>query len=152
MLGQTIGETFTASCQKTFLSQTYGGCMVPVGPNTVTGTLTTVTSASVFYSSARSEAADTFGAGTIQFTSGPNAGLKALEVKSFAAGVITTLEPFYYLPVAGNAYTLTRGCRKRMADCQARWNGATFNNIANFGGFPYIPAGSVYATVGQGGG
>jgi hypothetical protein len=125
---------------------------VSLAANTVTGTLTSVTSASVFTSAARTEPADTFGAGTIKFTSGPNAGLKALEIKSFAGGVITTFEPFYYLPVAGNSYSMVRGCRKRLADCQARWNGsATYSNVANFGGFPWIPTGSTYAQIGQGG-
>lgn len=152
VLGQTVGQTFTAQCPKVFLSQTYAGCMVPVAANTVTGTLTAVASAFSFTDSARGEAADTFGAGAIRFTSGLNAGLKAIEIKSFAGGVITTFEPFYYLPQAGDAYSMTRGCRKRMADCQNRWNGSgSFNNIANFGGFPYIPAGSVYAQAGQGG-
>jgi hypothetical protein len=79
----------------------YAGCGVSLAANTVTGTLTSVSSASVFTDSARAEAADTFGAGTIQFTSGLNSGLKPLEIKSFASGVITTFEPFYYLPVMG---------------------------------------------------
>jgi hypothetical protein len=58
------------------------------------------------------------------------------------------LRPFYYLPVAGNAYSMVRGCRKRLSDCQARWNGSgTFSNVANFGGFPWIPTGSTYAQV-----
>jgi uncharacterized phage protein (TIGR02218 family) len=152
-LNQSVGQTYGAQCPKLFCGTEYAGCGVSLAANTVTGTLTSVSSASVFTDSARSEASDTFGAGTIQFTSGPNAGLKALEIKSFAAGVITTYEPFYYLPVAGNAYSMVRGCRKRLADCQSRWNGSgTFSNVANFGGFPWIPTGSTYAQVGQGGG
>lgn len=152
VLGQTVGETFGAQCPKVFLSQTYAGCMVPVAANTVTGTLTGVVSSARFQDTARGEAADVFGAGTIQFTSGPNAGYKPLEIKiHLANGTIEVFEAFPFLPVVGNAYTMTRGCRKRMADCQARWNGtATYNNIANFGGFSYIPAGSVYAQAGQG--
>lgn len=151
-LGQTVGETFGAQCPKVFLSQTYAGCLVPVAANTVTGTLTAVTSAARFRDAGRGEAADTFGAGTIKFTSGPNADYPALEVKIHQAdGTIEVFEAFPFLPAVGNTYTMTRGCRKRMSDCQARWNGtATFNNIANFGGFPYIPAGSVYAQAGQG--
>lgn len=147
-LNQTIGQTYGAQCPKTFGGQEYAGCMVNLAANgnTVTGTLTGVTSASVFTDSGRGEAADTFGAGTIQFTSGPNAGLKALEIKSFAAGVITTFEPFYYLPVAGNTYIAIRGCRKRMSDCLARAGGS---NIINFGGFPWIPTSSTYTQVGQ---
>jgi uncharacterized phage protein (TIGR02218 family) len=151
-LNQTVGQTYGAQCPKLFCGTEYAGCGVSLAANTVTGTLTSVTSASVFTSAARTEAADTFGAGTIKFTSGPNAGLKALEIKSFAGGVITTFEPFYYLPVAGNAYSMVRGCRKRLSDCQARWNGSGIvSNVANFGGFPWIPTGSTYAQVGQGG-
>ena len=151
-LNQTVGRTYGAQCPKVFCGTEYAGCGVSLAANTVTGTLTSVTGASVFTDTTRSEAADTFGAGTIKFTSGPNAGLKALEIKSFAAGVITTFEPFYYLPVAGNSYSMVRGCRKRLSDCQARWNGsATFSNVVNFGGFPWIPTGSTYAQVGQGG-
>jgi uncharacterized phage protein (TIGR02218 family) len=149
-LNQSVGQTYGAQCPKTFCGTEYAGCGASLAANTVTGTLTGVSSASVFTDSARAESDDTFGAGTIQFTSGPNAGLKPLEIKSFAAGVITTFEPFYYLPVVGNSYSMVRGCRKRLSDCQARWNGtSTYSNVENFGGFPYIPTGSTYATVGQ---
>ena len=145
VLNQSVGQTYGAQCPKVFGGTEYAGCGVSLAANTVTGTLSSVTSASVFASAARTEPADYFGAGTIQFTSGPNAGLKALEIKSFAAGVITTFEPFYYLPVAGDAYTMVRGCRKRLSDCQA------YSNVVNFGGFPFIPTGSTYSQVGQGG-
>ena len=152
VFGQTVGETYGAQCPKAFCGTEYAGCGVSLAANTVTGTLTSVTNASTFRDSGRAEAADTFGAGTIQFTSGPNAGLKALEIKSFSGGTITTFEPFYYLPVVGDAYTMVRGCRKRLSDCQARWNGtSTYSNVVNFGGFPWIPTGSTYAKVGQGG-
>jgi uncharacterized phage protein (TIGR02218 family) len=150
-LGQTVGQTYGAACPKVFGGTEYAGCGVSLAANTVTGTLTSVSSASVFTDSVRAEAADTFGAGTIQFTSGLNSGLKPLEIKSFASGVITTFEPFYYLPVIGDSYTMVRGCRKRLSDCQSRWNGSgTYSNVINFGGFPWIPAGSTYAQVGQG--
>ncbi len=145
VLNQSVGKTYGAQCPKVFGGTEYAGCGVSLAANTVTGTLSSVTSSSVFTSAARTEPADFFGAGTIQFTSGPNAGLKALEIKSFAAGVITTFEPFYYLPVVGDAYTMVRGCRKRLSDCQA------YSNVVNFGGFPFIPTGSTYSQVGQGG-
>lgn len=152
-LNQSVGRTYGAQCPKTFCGQEYGGCMVPLAANTVTGTLTSVTSAAIFRDSARAEAADIFGAGTIRFTSGPNSGLKALEIKSHQAnGTIEVFESFYYLPQVGDAYSLVRGCRKRLSDCQARWNGsATFNNGANFGGFPNIPTSSQYSAFGLGG-
>ena len=146
-LNQVVGQTYGAACPKTFCGQEYGGCMASLAANTVTGTLTSVSSAAIFTDTARGEAADTFGAGTIQFTSGPNAGLKAQEIKSFSGGVIEVFEPFYYLPVAGNAYSMVRGCRKTISACQARVGGS---NIANFGGFPWIPTGSTYGQFGQG--
>ena len=149
-LNQTVGKTYGAQCPKTFGGTEYAGCGVSLAyPNTVTGTLTHVASASVFRDSGRSEAADIFGAGTIAFTSGANAGLKPIEVKQYAAdGTITVFESFYYLPAVGDAYTMVRGCRKRLIDCQSRAGGS---NVANFGGFAYIPNGSTYAQVGQGG-
>ena len=147
-LNQSIGDTYTSACSRVFGDTQ---CGVSLASNTVTGTLTSVTSASVFRDSARGEADDIFGAGTIKFTSGVNAGLKPLEIKSFSGGTVTTFEPFYYTPSVGDAYTMVRGCRKRSADCKVRWNGSTtYSNILNFMGFDFIPLGSTYAKFGTG--
>ena len=149
VLNTTGGSTYTVKYKKKFCGTEYAGCGMSLAANTVTGTLTSVSSASVFYSDARTEPDDTFGAGTIQFTSGPNAGLKPMEIKSFASGVITTYEPFYYTPLVGDSYSMVRGCRKRSSDCKNRWNGTTYvSNILNFDGFENIPEGSTYAQVG----
>lgn len=150
VLGQTVGRTYGAQCDKTFCSQGFAGCKAPLAANTVTGTLTHVTSTRLFRDSARGEAADTFGAGLIRFTTGANAGLKAQEIKSHAAdGTIELHEGLYYAPAIGDAYSLVRGCRKRLSDCQARWNGtATYNNVANFGGFPHVPTATQYGQIG----
>ena len=111
----------------------------------LTGTLTAVTSSFVARDAARVEAADHFTAGWIRFTSGNNAGLKALEIKSYASdGTFETFEPFYYLPQVGDAYETRKGCRRREADCQA--NG----NIINFFGFTRIPTASTYISIGDG--
>lgn len=54
--------------------------------------------------SARIEAADWFGAGTLQFTSGANTGLRPLEIKAYAAdGTIRTHEAFHYAPAIGDS-------------------------------------------------
>jgi uncharacterized phage protein (TIGR02218 family) len=143
-LNQSAGETYTASCQKIFGGQDFAGCKKDLVPLTVTGTLTAVTSNAIFRDSARTEAADYFGAGTIAFTSGANAGLKPQKIKTHAAdGTITLHEPFHYPVVIGDAYTLIPGCRKRQADCRDKWN-----NIVNFGGFSYVPTQSIYTQVG----
>ena len=54
-LNQTVGQTYGAQCPKVFGGQEYGGCMVNLAANgnTVTGTVTSVTSASVFTDSGR---------------------------------------------------------------------------------------------------
>jgi len=142
-INQSVGKTYTAACPKTFGGTEYGGCNANVASFTVTGTLTSVTSLSIVTDSARAEADDYFGAGTIQFTSGLNNGLKPLEIKSFAAGVIETFEPFYYTPVIGDAYTMIAGCRKSLEDCRDK-----FNNVVNGGFFPNIPTSSQAAQVG----
>lgn len=143
-LNQSIGKTYTASCPKTFGGTEYAGCMKALGPLTVTGTLSAVTSSSIVRDAARTETADYFAAGTLQFTSGANAGLKPLEIKRHEAdGTLEVFEPFFYLPVVGDTYTLIPGCRKRLADCRDKWA-----NVVNFGGFSFVPTGSQYAQAG----
>ena len=78
-----------------------------------------------------------FTRGLVTFTSGPALGLK-IEVKAHAkiAGVVT-MELWSEAegpPVAGNVFTVTAGCDKRLATCRAR-----FSNAVNFHGFPHMP-------------
>ena len=140
VLGQSCGKLFTASCQHTPWD---AGCGISAASVTVTGTLTAVTSGYVFRDAARTEAADWFAAGTIQFTSGANAGLAPLEIKAYAAnGTITLHESQYYPPQIGDAYSMVKGCRRRRADCKAN------SNIINFFGFPDMPQSGDYIRVG----
>lgn len=149
-LNQSVGEIYSASCPKTFCGQEYGGCMASLAANTVTGTVYGIVNAYTVQLADRSEPDDTFGGGTIRFTTGPMAGLKAMEIKTHDADMkyFTTFEPFYYLPAIGDQYEMVRGCRKRLSDCQSRVGGS---NVVNFGGFPWVPTSSTYAKVGQGG-
>lgn len=143
VLSQSVGRVVGPSCDKVFGGQGFAECKKDLVALTVTGTLTDVASASSFTDSARTEAADWFGLGTIVFTSGANAGLKAQEIKSFSGGVITTYEPFYYTPQIGDAYSMVPGCRKTLDACRDK-----YNNVLNFGGFPFKPPTSVYASRG----
>ncbi len=140
LLGQAIGKTYMPACQKKFGGQEFAGCKVALGPLTVTGTLTSVTSQTQFQDNIRTEAEDYFGEGTIAFTTGQNAGLKPLEIKTYLAdGSITVHEAFHYPVAVGDAYTMIPGCRKRQQDCRDKWA-----NHVNFGGFSYIPTSSQY--------
>lgn len=140
LLNQSVGQTYTALCSRTFGDARCGKNLAAL---TVTGTLTHVTSNYAFRDSARTEAANYFTAGTIAFTSGANAGLKAQEIKAHAAdGSIEIFEPFHYTPAVGDAYSLIPGCRKRKVDCQG------WNNVENAMAFWDIPQGSAYSQIG----
>lgn len=140
VLSQSVGSLYTASCQRIYGS---AACGINLASVTGVGAITSVTSSQVFRDSSRTEPADWFGAGTIQFTSGPNVGLRPLEIKSYGAdGTITTFDPLYYAPSIGETFSIVKGCRRRQQDCVAQ------SNIVNFFGFTRIPTGSTYATIG----
>lgn len=111
-------------------------CGVDLTPFTHSSTLTSVTSSSVFIDTARTETTDYFQNGKITFTSGPNSGLGTFQIDSWnpTTKEFTLRRPLPYLPVAGNAYTAIRGCRKRFsADCITK-----FSNADRFGSFPHV--------------
>lgn len=162
VLSQSTGRSYSPTCTWTLFDQTIDGTILPwqqsrcTGPRSapdgpdiedyrVTGTLTAVTDQYRFTDSARTEADDWFAYGAIRFTTGPNAGLKPLEIKSYAAGVIETHEAFFYLPAVGDAYEMIPGCRKDGATCKEK-----YGNKINFGGQDHIPAPSQYAEIGRG--
>ena len=143
-LNQSHGLSCMPGCRHAFGSQGYAECGVALGPITVSGTVTHVISGTSIRDSALAQAADYFGAGTIEFTSGANTGLKPLEIKSHAAdGTLVVHEGFYYLPEVGDAFSLIPGCRKSREACRDKWN-----NILNFGGLPDLPLNSTYTQIG----
>lgn len=163
VLSQSVGHTYSPSCQYTLFDETLDGRILlpsqsrcsgprssPDGPvladHKVTGTLTSVTDQYIFRDSARTEPADWFGYGAIRFTTGPNAGLKPLEIKSYALnGTIVLHEAMFYLPEVGDQYEMIPGCRKRFAeDCVGKWS-----NGKNNGSHPHVPVPSVANQVGR---
>lgn len=99
-----------------------------------TGTLTGVTSQTVFTDSSRSEADDYFGNGELTWNTGLNAGY-TFHVDAYDGTLkkFTLRKPAPYLPVIGDTYTAKRGCRKRPADCLSR------SNSINADFFPWMP-------------
>jgi uncharacterized phage protein (TIGR02218 family) len=72
--------------------------------------------------------------GSIVFTAGVNANLRA-TVKSATQGAsLALMYPLPSQPNVGDAFTVYAGCDHTSATCQAR-----FNNLAAFRGFPYVP-------------
>ena len=74
----------------------------------------------------------TYALGTVQFTSGLNAGYRQ-TVTRWAAPVLQMTQPFPFAVAAGDTFTAYPGCDYQLSTCGA------FANTINFGGFPYIP-------------
>jgi uncharacterized phage protein (TIGR02218 family) len=71
--------------------------------------------------------------GQILFTSGPNNGLLK-AVKQYLGQNFFFNSPLPFLSNAGDTFTAYPGDDKTQATCKNK-----FNNLANFGGFPYVP-------------
>lgn len=143
-LSRSVGRVYTAACPKRFGGTEYAGCGVSLAAHTVTGTITGVTSRTVFRDSARGEAAGYFVPGELRFTSGANADMPAIAVAAYAAnGTITLAEAAFDPVLPGDHYSLLRQCPKTLPGCVAR------GNAINFGGFPNIPDGQAYNAIGQ---
>lgn len=76
-----------------------------------------------------------FDNGQLVFNSGANSG-HVVAVKAYlsASGEVFFVVPLPALPSAGDAFTIYPGCDKTQGTCQTK-----FSNLANFGGFPYVP-------------
>lgn len=75
-----------------------------------------------------------FAQGSIIFTSGANANIRA-TIRSVVPGVsLTLMYPLPFPPASGDAFSTAYGCDHTPNTCVAR-----FNNLVNFRGFPYVP-------------
>jgi uncharacterized phage protein (TIGR02218 family) len=129
-LQQIIGRIYAPACDADLGD---ARCGIALASYTVTGTATAVSSQHQFTDSSRAEAAAYFEGGKLIFTSGDNVGY-AMEVKSFASGVITLQQGMPNPIAVGDAYSLSAGCDKLLATCRDK-----FSNVVNFRGFPHVP-------------
>ena len=76
-----------------------------------------------------------FDNGQLVFNSGANSG-RVVAVKQYlnAGGTVYFVVPLPAPPGAGDTFTVYPGCDKTQATCTSK-----FSNLANFGGFPYVP-------------
>ena len=109
------------------------GCALLASSFAVNGSVSAAGSATVFDTNL-TQADGYFSLGYIVWTSGANNGLKCF-VKSYAnaSGQITLAYPISP-PAAGDTFTAYPGCDKTQTTCSG-----TFNNLAHFRGFPYVP-------------
>jgi hypothetical protein len=71
--------------------------------------------------------------GTMSCLSGANAGA-GRTISSIAGGIVYQLQPWLSSVAVGDTFQLLPGCDHTTATCNT-----TFQNLARFGGFPYIP-------------
>lgn len=134
-LQQTIGRIYQAECDANLGDSR---CGVLLASFTDTGTITSVTSNSVFVDSGfiGTQSDDYYNYGLITFTSGLNNGLKQ-EIKDYndATGEFTTLLPFPFAVAVSDTFSVYAGCDKRKTTCINK-----FNNVINFRGFDMKPS------------
>lgn len=132
-LNQPVGRVYGHSCDAV-LGDTR--CTLTIAA--ITGTVTAVRDTRRFTASGLSSyAAGWFTYGTLSFTSGANAGRKALVKRHTLSGTVATFELWLALSEAiasGDSFTVTPGCDKQFATCKKK-----FANAVNFRGHPYMP-------------
>ena len=137
VLGQTVGRTFQAGCDAT-LGDSRCGVNLEAATFRSTGAVTDLLRDRAFTASGLgSFAAGWFAHGTVEWTSGANAGRQAeMLAHDLVDGLaILTLLEAPVRPVSeGDSFIARAGCDKRVATCSAK-----FGNVANFRGFPHIP-------------
>jgi len=138
-LQQPVGSITSKTCRARFAdypTPIYNArCRLSSASFIETGTITAVSSQQLATDSSRSEAADYFAEGILQFTAGENVGLSQ-KIKTHAVGGVFTFSlPFPFAIGIGDTYTVIAGCRKRLTeDCKDK-----FDNVLNFQGEPHLP-------------
>jgi len=137
VLGQTVGRTFQAGCDAA-LGDARCGVNLQAAAFRGTGAVTDSLRDRAFAASGLSAfAAGWFANGTVEWTSGANAGRRA-EVLAHdvidGLAILTLLEAPVRPIAEGDSFVARAGCDKRIATCSAK-----FSNVANFRGFPHIP-------------
>lgn len=127
-LQQVIGRTYSKRCDADLGDSR---CTVALAGFTVTGTVSSFTSRSVFVGSS----VPTRAGGKFTWTSGLNNGL-FMEVKSLSGSTITLWQPMPYAIVSTDAYSVYTGCDKLHSTCRD-----VFNNVVNFQGYAIFSPG-----------
>jgi hypothetical protein len=101
--------------------------------NAQSGTVKAGSTTTVINDNARTEAANYWKSGQVEFTSGDYEGEKRLVISSVQNTSFTLDYPLPGAPAAGDGYTIKRGCDKTITRCSG------LSNSAAFGGFYTVP-------------
>ena len=137
VLGQAVGRSYQATCDAA-LGDARCGVDLDDAEFSAIGAVVAVLRDRAFTASGiDAYASGWFALGTVEWTSGANAGRVAeVGVHDALGGVVTLtlLEPPVRPVAEGDAFVARAGCDKRIGTC-----GSKFGNVANFRGFPHIP-------------
>ena len=136
LAGQFPRHVYQPTCVHTVYD---AGCALARGVYSVGGTVLTGSTKNVINCTNANPSAY-YDLGTIVFTSGPNSGVTR-GIRAYTLGtpsVASLLVNLPTTPTIGDAFTITAGCDKTFATCQAK-----FGNLAHFRGYPFIPKAEV---------
>lgn len=128
--GTIIGQTFGPVCRYDLGDSQ---CTVNLAPLIQTGAVASFTDRRAFIPSGLTGAAGYFTEGVLTWTSGANNGAK-MDVGEWDGSTLTLFESMSNAVAIGDTFTIEPGCNHFTSDCFNK-----FNNIANFGGEPFIP-------------
>ena len=137
VLGQTVGRTFQAGCDAGVGDARCGVNLEDPAYNGNGAVIDPLRDRAFTASGLAEFSAGWFAFGTINWTSGANAGRRAEVLAHDLIGgvaVLTLLEAPVRAVTEGDGFTIHAGCDKRIETCSAK-----FSNVANFRGFPHIP-------------
>lgn len=129
VLQSTVGKLYSAACRADFCDV---HCGLNIATYTTSGAVTTLVSNRIWADASLAAPSGYYDGGLVTWTSGLNVGL-SMEVKAYTVGTVALFQPMPYDIAIGDAYTISRGCAKSFAACQA------YNNVINFRGEPYVP-------------
>jgi uncharacterized phage protein (TIGR02218 family) len=107
------------------------GCGIPRGTYATSGTAGLGSTASLI---AFSGTLARHAQGSLVFTAGVNANLRATVKSAVAGASLALMYPLPAAPATGDSFTVYAGCDHTPATCKAR-----FGNLSRFRGFPYVP-------------
>jgi len=119
---------FSATCLHTLYDS---GCGVIRGTFSANGTALAGSTATQIKTSVASAI---HAQGSVVFTSGANANVRATVRSVVPGSALNLIYPLPFVPSTGDSFTVAAGCDHTQGVCQNR-----FNNLANFRGFPYVP-------------
>jgi uncharacterized phage protein (TIGR02218 family) len=145
---QEQGRLYTASCGAE-LGDSRCGVSLLAAPFRISGVVATTDGRHGLTASAVENAVTgLFTRGIVAFTSGESAGLSGVVKDHRAGGELLFWQGLTRDLAPGDTFEVTAGCDKRFGTCRDR-----FANVANFRGFPFIPAPDfvlTYARPGEG--